>query len=217
MCVGEVGAALDRAQLVGPEAQLPAGRDPRILLPQRAGGGVAGIDERPGAGLGLAAVELLEGRDRHVDLAPNLDDVGSPAAGSWRGMADIVITLAVTSSPTSPSPRVAARVSRAALVQQAHGQAVDLELAGVGHHHPRCSGPCACPRPAAPRSWWSCPATSSACGAGPRRRAATARRRRPGWASRAGPARARRPRGRASSATRASNSASVISGSSSTK
>ena len=41
-------------------------------------------------------------------------------------MAAMVATLAVTSSPTLPSPRVAAWSNRAVEVDQGHGQAVDL-------------------------------------------------------------------------------------------
>ena len=38
--------------------------------------------------------------------------------------------LAVTSSPSAPSPRVAARTQHAALVAQRHRQPVDLGLGG---------------------------------------------------------------------------------------
>ena len=80
--LGERRAALDLAQLVGPERQLPAGGDAGVLLAERAGRRVAGVDERAAARLGLPPVELLERRDRHVHLAPHLDaprDVGSLA------------------------------------------------------------------------------------------------------------------------------------------
>ena len=124
------------AELVGPERQLPAGGDRGVLLAQRPGGGVAGVDERPRAGLGLAPVELVEARDRHVDLAPHLDHLGRAARRSSRGDgADgghvgghVLADLAVAPGRGPHQPP--------ALVEQAHGQAVDLELAGVAPPHP---------------------------------------------------------------------------------
>ncbi len=47
-------------------------------------------------------------------------------------MSASVLTLAVTSSPSLPSPRVAARDEPAALVAQRAGQPVDLGLGGEG-------------------------------------------------------------------------------------
>ena len=70
---GETGAALDGAHLVGEHRELPAGGDLGVLLAQGAGARIAGIGEQAQAGLALALVELLEGGDRHVHLAPHLE------------------------------------------------------------------------------------------------------------------------------------------------
>ena len=52
--------------------------------------------------------------DRHVDLAPHLEDLGQRSDGRVEasGMAAMVAMLAVTSSPVVPSPRVAAWTNR---------------------------------------------------------------------------------------------------------
>ena len=127
---GELGPADDLAQLVGPERQLAAGRDPRVLLAQRARGRVAGVDEQPLAGLLLAPVQLLERGDGHVDLAPHLEHVrgagrqplGDDGDGGDVG-GDVLADLAVAAG--------GGLHQAAALVAEAHGQPVDLELADV--------------------------------------------------------------------------------------
>ena len=104
----KVGPALDLGELVGPEAQAPAGGDRRVLLAQRAGRGVAGVGvdaaARPPPGRSLSASKAASG---HVHLAPHLEQVGARPSGSRSGTSAIVRRLAVTSSPTRPSPRVA--------------------------------------------------------------------------------------------------------------
>ena len=104
-------AADDLAELVHPERQVALRRDRCVLLAQAAGRGVARVDEQPGAGrLGLL-VHPLEAGDRQVHLAAHLEHLGHRTRfGVFRsrGTAPIVATLAVTSSPTRPSPRVAA-------------------------------------------------------------------------------------------------------------
>ena len=59
----------------------------------------------------LPLVERQEGGLGHVDLAAHLADLGHPAPRSCCGMSASVRTLAVTSSPSVPSPRVAPRTS----------------------------------------------------------------------------------------------------------
>ena len=76
---------------------------------------------------------------------------GRPRSAS--GIARIVRTLAVTSSPRAPSPRVAPRTSRPSLVGQRDAEAVDLQLGDVGDRRRRRGRrPCARARrtPAAP-------------------------------------------------------------------
>ena len=69
--------------------------DPRVLLPQRPGGGVARVGERRLAGLDQRGVELREGGDREEDLAAHLEqlrhrDVGpSQPAGHVGDGADV--------------------------------------------------------------------------------------------------------------------------------
>ena len=108
----ERGPALHRPQLVGEEAQVAAGGDLGVLLAQRPGARVAGVGEQAQPGLALALVELLEGGQGHVDLAPHLQQPGQLDAGgavSRSGTSAMVRTFSVRSSPITPSPRVAPR------------------------------------------------------------------------------------------------------------
>ena len=96
---------------------------------ERAGGEVA----RVGAGLeplGRAfAIELGQVFAGHVDFAARLEQRGEllgqlePAAAPR-----IVLRLCVTSSPCSPSPRVAPTVKTPFSYEQGDGHAVDLQL-----------------------------------------------------------------------------------------
>src|SRR5262249_18426796 len=131
--LGELGTTFDRTQLVGPEAQLPRRGDRWILLAKRAGRGVARVDEGTAGRLTVPAVEVLEGWNRHVDLSPDLDDVGrrrrKPAGDGLDGDhigGDVLSYLAI-----SPSGRPG---EKASLVDEVHRQTVDLGLAGVRHH-----------------------------------------------------------------------------------
>ena len=130
MVAGEVGAALDLAELVGPQRQLAVGGDAWVLLAERAGRGVAGVDERAQLGRHLALVERPEGRQGHVDLAPHLEHVGRALAepvGDLGDRADVLGDV-LARAPVAPGggPHVAA-----VLVADRDGQAVDLQLAHV--------------------------------------------------------------------------------------
>jgi hypothetical protein len=109
LCVGGCAQPSHRAQAVGEEAQ-------RLVRPSpgRAGGcagrGVARVDEGLAALLALALVEALEVVAAHVDLAAHFQQRRCLAA-SRSGIWPMVRTFCVTSSPVSPSPRVAACTS----------------------------------------------------------------------------------------------------------
>src|SRR5205085_10769238 len=64
-------AALDVTYLIREERELAPSGDLRVLLAQRPGRRVAGVGEQALARLALLLVELLECRQRHVDLAPH--------------------------------------------------------------------------------------------------------------------------------------------------
>ncbi len=68
--------------------QIAPGGDRRVLLPHRAGGGVAGIGEERQPGGLLLGVEALEARSRQVDLAPDLDRSRSFAGEPQRYVPD---------------------------------------------------------------------------------------------------------------------------------
>ena len=125
--------ALARADAVDDQPQLPGRGDPRVLLPQRAGGGVARVGEGRLAGLDQAGVEGGELLDREEDLAADLDLLGYVAAGQpgrdpLQGAhveGDVLAGHAVAAGECAHQP--------AALVEQVDGDAVDLELAQVVH------------------------------------------------------------------------------------
>jgi len=124
--------ALDHAQRVRPEEQRTPRRHGRVLLAQRAGGRVAGVDEEPLARVGLSLVHRVELGDRHVDLAAHLEPLGVRAAclGELIGHVlhrrhiggDVLAgdAVATRGGLDEPSP----------LVRERHGHAVDLGLAG---------------------------------------------------------------------------------------
>ena len=100
----------DLAPAMGEEAQRPRRGDAGILLPQRAGRGIARVGEDLAARRFLPLVQGGEVGLRHIDLAAHFEDVGR-AGDALRNIARSSATLAVTSSPTVPSPRVAASTS----------------------------------------------------------------------------------------------------------
>ena len=151
--------ALDVAHPVEPGGERPRGRHPRVELAQRAGGGVARVGEGGLAGRHALLVQLREGGQRQVDLAPHLDRRGkgaasaSMASGTVRDGAQVgghvLADLAV--APRGPDRQPAV------LVAQRHGQAVDL---GLEHEAP---APSALPSPASAASFTTraCQARSS--------------------------------------------------------
>ena len=107
-----------------------------VLLPQRAGRRVAGIGEGLEPRLELALVELLERRHRHVHLAAHLEHrrhrapllrppqrVGHGGDGGHVG-GDVVAGDPVAAGGRLHQPAV--------LVDERHGEPVDLELADEG-------------------------------------------------------------------------------------
>ena len=128
---GEPGCAV---HLVEERPEGAARGDGRVLLPQRAGGGVAWIGEGPQPRRLLAAVQLLEGGDREVDLAPRLEDLRDLArrevelGGNRRHGAHV--RGHVLTDPAVATGGAAYEV--APLVGQRDRQAVDLRLADEG-------------------------------------------------------------------------------------
>ena len=128
----EAGATPDLAQLVAPEGEPPGGGDGGILLPQRPGRGVAGVDVGAQARLDLRGVEPLELGDGHVDLAAHLDHLGRPGGQPRRQHLD----GGHVGGHVLAGPPVAAGGGlhqAAALVADGHGQPVDLQLAHQPH------------------------------------------------------------------------------------
>jgi len=125
--------AFDVADLVAEERQVAGGGDPRVLLPERAGGGVAGVGEAALPRLLLAAVELLERRQGHVHLTAHLEHAGRR---TFEGVEDEVVRDGLdrahvageilANPPVTPGR---APHQAAVLVQEAHRHPVDLELA----------------------------------------------------------------------------------------
>ena len=101
--------SLSFAPAVGEEAQRPRGGNAGVLLPQRTGRGVARVGEDLAARRLLPLVQGGEVGLRHIDLAAHLEHVGS-AFDHLRDVGDRP-GIGVTSSPTVPSPRVAASTS----------------------------------------------------------------------------------------------------------
>jgi hypothetical protein len=135
--------------LVGPEREGAGGGNAGVLLAQRAGGRVPGVDEQLLAGFGLAPVEVGEGGDGHIDLTPHLEHLGDGSDDGVEALGDggdggdvgghVLAGRAVTPRGGLHEPPVP--------VEQRDGQAVDLQLAlegGVLRHlfgHPVGPGP----------------------------------------------------------------------------
>ena len=126
----EPRTALDLAELVGPEPQVPAGGDLGVLLPQRTGARVPGVGEEAQAGLALALVQLLERGRGHVHLAPHLEHGGRVAGQPLGDDGDGADVLGHVLPHHAVAPGRAPHVPPV-LVQQRAGDAVDLQLADV--------------------------------------------------------------------------------------
>ena len=104
--------ALEDADPVDEDRERPLGGDARVELSQRACRRVPRVRRGLPPRGELRLVEAHEALEREVDLAPHLDHGTAARPPSIRsGIASIVRRLAVTSSPRSPSPRVAPRTS----------------------------------------------------------------------------------------------------------
>ncbi len=105
-------AAFDDAERIRIERERTFRGLGRVLHAHAAGRAVARIDQHLAAALARLGVVFLERGARHVDLAAHFEHA-RPAFCRCRrsGIALIVRRFAVTSSPVSPSPRVAPRTS----------------------------------------------------------------------------------------------------------
>ncbi len=133
--VASFGTAFDDPDLVRPDAEIAAGRHIGVLLTNRPGGGVARIGEHPEPRLGLAAIEFLEGGKGHVDLAPDLENLGGSTEEPQRDRLDgpEVGGDVLAGRPVPPGGGAG---EEAVFVGHDHGQPVDLELTGVARRRP---------------------------------------------------------------------------------
>ena len=124
------------AEAVADQPQVPGRGDPRVLLAQRAGRGVARVGERRLARLDQRGVERLEVRQPEVDLAAHLDQLrhrelggaGEPVGHLLQGAH--VERDVLAGAPVAAGERPG---EHAVLVEQVDRQPVDLELAEVVH------------------------------------------------------------------------------------
>ena len=124
--------AASRVERVHEAVEVPPGRDARIELPDRAGGGVAWVGEKRLA-LGLQlGVQPLKAALRHVYLAADLerrwefrrDRHRQRNAGDGLDVGrDVFADIAVAAGRPDPVATI--------LVEEAHGQAIDLQLGDV--------------------------------------------------------------------------------------
>ena len=154
-----------RADAVHDQPQRPGGGDPRVLLPQGAGGGVARVGERRLALLDHAGVDVGERGDREVDLAAHLEQLRDVVPGQ---LLRDVLHGADVRGDVLPRRAVAAGGGAdhaAVLVDDRDRDAVDLELAQVAR--PACRPPArrGPPRRTARRWRRRCPGSASARGA----------------------------------------------------
>ncbi len=138
-CVVNAGPPSDLAQLVAPHRQLARRGDGRVLLPERPGGGVAGVGRRPGWGLRPASrrsrfssswmacrsrTPPATCRPRPGPRAPTAPARQAAPWGCprWSGDVgrDVLALLPVATGHALDQP--------ATLVAQRDGQPVDLEL-----------------------------------------------------------------------------------------
>ena len=113
----------------GEKAQGSRRRDRRIELAQRPRRSVARVREDLSARLELPLIEVGKIGVRHIDFAAHFEHArDSPGLLAAFGICAMVRTFAVTSSPSEPSPRVAATTKLAPLIAQRNRQAIDLVL-----------------------------------------------------------------------------------------
>ncbi len=120
-----------RADAVHDHVERPRRRDPRVLLPQRPGRGVARVGERRLARLGQPHVQFLERRQRQEHLAAHLEHVRPPGAGQparHRGDGLDVRRHVLAGYAVAPGR---GPIETALAVHERDRQPVDLELAQV--------------------------------------------------------------------------------------
>ena len=115
---------------ISEEAERPRRRDRRVVLPQRAGRGVARIGKELPAGLRLLAVEREEGGFGHVDFAAHL--AHRRHAFAFEPLRNVLQRFHIGGDVLALGAVAARRAGdqRAVLVAQRHRQAVDLRLGG---------------------------------------------------------------------------------------
>ncbi len=108
----------------------------RVLLPQRAGGGVAGVGQRRLAGLDQRLVEFGEGLGRDEDLAPDLhlgrEALAAELLRDFLDGEDVVgdvLARGAVAAGGGPDQHAVA-------VEQVDGEAVDLEFGEPGRRSP---------------------------------------------------------------------------------
>ncbi len=113
---------------IGEEAERARRGDRRILLPQRAGGGIARIGEYLAAGFGLALVEREEGVLGHIDFAAHLAHRRHPFA--LETVRDVLERFHIGGDVLALGAVAARRPGDefAVFVAQRHRQAVDLRF-----------------------------------------------------------------------------------------
>ena len=98
---------------IGEEFQRPARRDAGVELAQRAGRDIARVHEKRLAGGGALLVDREKPGPLHVHFAAHFERCpASPCRRARAGTVFRVRIFAVTSSPVTPSPRVAPSTSR---------------------------------------------------------------------------------------------------------
>ena len=137
--------ALDAADAVDDRVERRAGGDPRVLLPQRSGGGVPRVGERGPARVQEALVQLPERLDRQEHLAPDLERCRVPRTGQPRG--DGGDRPDVRRDVLAGAPVASGRGlnQRSVAVHEVDREPVDLQLAQIRARPPsrRAVGPAA--------------------------------------------------------------------------
>ncbi len=127
------------ADSVREKVQAPPRGNARIELPQAARGGVAGIGEFLLAAVALRAVQALKVALVHQHFPPHLDYRGPAVLQAQRYAVD----RAHVGGDVFSHHAVAScgrKVQHPVQVAQVHGQAIELQLAGIGNHRGRLAG-----------------------------------------------------------------------------